>query len=166
MSLGLDKWAVLEMKRERKVSNTGIKFQDDQHIGDVDIGRYKYLGILQLEQILNTRIKDNITQYIRRHQCIKENISEFIRQKYIRQEYIKRVKKLCQSKLNVGNLKNGLNAWGRGVVRYSAGTVDSTKEELLNIDKKTKKIMAMNGWMYTKNNVARLYLTRRKGEET
>ena len=61
MSLGLDKWAVLEMKRERKVSNTGIKFQDDQHIGDVDIGRYKYLGILQLEKILNTRIKDNIT---------------------------------------------------------------------------------------------------------
>ena len=145
MSLGLDKWAVLEMKREKTVSNTGIKFQDDQHISDVEIGGYKYLGILQLEQILNTRIKDNITQYIRRHQCIKENISEFIRQKYIRQEYIKRVKKLCQSKLNVGNVKNGLNAWGRGVVHYSAGTFDSTKEERLNINKKTKKIIAMNG---------------------
>ena len=50
MSLGLDKWAVLEMKRERKVSNTGIKFQDDRHIGDVEIGGYKYLGILQLER--------------------------------------------------------------------------------------------------------------------
>ena len=60
MSLGLDKWAVLEMKREKTVSNTGIKFQDDQHIGGVEIGEYKYLGILQLEQILNTRIKDNI----------------------------------------------------------------------------------------------------------
>ena len=61
MSLGLDKWAVLEMKREKTVSNTGIKFQDDQHISDVEIGGYKYLGILQLQQILNTRIKDNIT---------------------------------------------------------------------------------------------------------
>ena len=61
MSLGLDKWAVLEMKRERKVSNSGIKFQDDQHIGEVEIGGYKYLRILQLEQILNTRIKDCIT---------------------------------------------------------------------------------------------------------
>ena len=49
------------MKKERKVSNTGIKFQDDQHIGEVEIGGYKYLGILQLEQILNTRIKDYIT---------------------------------------------------------------------------------------------------------
>ena len=58
---------------------------------------------------------------------------------------MKRVKKLCQSKLNVGNVKNGLNAWGRGAVRYSAGTFDSTKEERLNINKKTKKIIAMNG---------------------
>ena len=61
MSLGLDKWAVLEMKRERKVSNSGIKFQDDQHIGEVEIGGYKFLRILQLEQILNNRIKDCIT---------------------------------------------------------------------------------------------------------
>ena len=112
------------MKKERKVSNTGVKFQDDQHIGEVEIVGYKYLGILELDQTLNTRIKDNITYYIRRHQYIKESISEFIRQKYIRQEYMQRVKKLCQSKLNVGNLKNGLNAWGRGVVRYRAGMVD------------------------------------------
>ena len=51
MSSGVDKRAVLEMKRGRKVSNTGIKFQDDQHIGEVEIGEYKYLGILQLYQI-------------------------------------------------------------------------------------------------------------------
>ena len=61
MSLGLDKWAVLEMKRGKKVSNTGIKFQDDQHIGEMELGGYKYLGVLQPDQILNTRIKDNIT---------------------------------------------------------------------------------------------------------
>ena len=61
MSLGLDKWAVVEMKRGKKVSNTGTKFQDDQHIGEVELGGYKYLGILQPDQILNSRIKDNIT---------------------------------------------------------------------------------------------------------
>ena len=133
------------MKRGKKYSNTGTKFQEDQHVGEVELGGYKYLGILQPDQILNTRIKNKIIQYIRRHQYIKESISEYIRQKYIRQEYIKRVKKLCQSKLNVGNPKNGLHAWVRGVVRYSARIVDQTKEELLNIDRKTRKIMAMNG---------------------
>ena len=52
---------------------------------------------------------------------------------------------MCKSKLNGRNLKNGLNAWGVAVVRYSAGIVDQTKEEFLNIDRKTRKIMAMNG---------------------
>ena len=61
MSSGLDKCAVSKIKRGRKVSNTGIKFQDDQHIGEVRIGEYKYLGILQLDQILHTRIKGVIT---------------------------------------------------------------------------------------------------------
>ena len=48
-------------EKRKKVSNTGTKFQDDQHIGEMELGGYKYLGILQPDQILNTRIKDNIT---------------------------------------------------------------------------------------------------------
>ena len=61
MSSGPDKCAVLKIKRGRKVGNTGIKFQDDQHIGEVKIGECKYLGILQLDQISHTRIKGIIT---------------------------------------------------------------------------------------------------------
>ena len=57
----------------------------------------RYLGILQFDQALNT----NITS-----------------------EYIRRVKKLCRSKLNGGNLISGINTWGLGVVRYGAGIVD------------------------------------------
>ena len=78
-------------------------------------------------------------------------------------ESIRRVKKLFKSKLNGGNLKNGLNAWAVGVVHYSVGIVDWTKKELLNIDRKTRKIMAMNGRMHTRSNVARLFLPRREG---
>ena len=36
----------------------------------------------------------------------------------ITSEYIRRVKKLCRSKLNGGNLINGVNAWAVDVVRY------------------------------------------------
>lgn len=39
-------------------------------------------------------------------------------------QYIRRVKKLCKSKVNGGNLLNGVNAWAGEVVRYSAGIVD------------------------------------------
>ena len=69
---------------------------------------------------------------------------------------------MFKSKLNGGNLKNGLNAWAEGVLRYSVGIVDWTKKKLLNIDRNTRKIMAMNGCMHTRSNVARLFLPRRE----
>ena len=43
--------------------------------------RWRPIGILQLDQILNTKMKDKITT-----------------------DYIRRVMKLCKSKLNEGNL--------------------------------------------------------------
>ena len=81
----------------------------------------------------------------------------------IRTEYIKRLKKLCHSKPNGGNLISGINAWAVGVVRYSAGIVEWTKEELANMDRKTRKIMTMHGCLQKRSNVARLYLPRKEG---
>ena len=78
-------------------------------------------------------------------------------------EYIRRVKKLCRSKHNGGNLIDGINTWALGVVRYSAGIVDWTMEEVANMDRRTRKILAMNGCLHTRSNVARLYLPRKEG---
>ena len=80
----------------------------------------------------------------------------------ITSEYIKIVKKLCRSKLNGGNLIDGINTWAVGVVRYSAGIVDWTMEEVANMDRRTRKILAMNGCLHTRSNVARLYLPRKE----
>ena len=74
MSFGLDKCAVLEIRRGRQVGSNGIDLPNDQHIGEIiEEGGYKYLGILQLDQTLNTKMKGKITS-----------------------EYIRRVKKLCR----------------------------------------------------------------------
>ena len=140
MSFGQDKCAVLEMRRGRQFGISGIELPDDQHIGEIEEEGYKYLGILQLDQILNTKMKDKITS-----------------------EYIRRVKKLCRSKLNGGNLIDGTNIWAVGVVRYSAGIVDWTLEEIANMDRRTRKILTMNGCLHTRSNVARLYLPRKEG---
>ena len=49
------------------------------------------------------------------------------------------------------------------VLRYSAGIVDWTVEELVSMDRRTRKIFG-NEWMYaTRSNVARLYLPRKEG---
>ena len=100
MLFGLDKCEVLEMRRGRLVGSSGIDLPDDQHIRKVEEEGYKYLGILQLDVTLNTKMKDKITS-----------------------EYVRRVKKLCRSKLNGGNIISGINAWVVSVLRYGAGIV-------------------------------------------
>ena len=128
------------MRRGRQVGSRGIELPDDQHIGEIEEEGYKYRGILQLDQTLNTKMKGKITS-----------------------EYIRRFKKLCRSKLNGGNLIDGINTWAVSVVCYTAGIVDWTMEEVANMDKRTRKILAMNGCLHTRRDVARLYLPRKEG---
>ena len=78
MSFGLDKYAVLEMRRGTQVGSFGIYLPDDQHIREVEEEDYKYLGILQ-----NMKVK-------------------------LTSEYVRRVQKLCTSKLKEGNLISGV----------------------------------------------------------
>ena len=77
MVFGLDKCAVIEMKRGRVDSNDGIILPNDEEMRVLDEEGYKYLGILQLDNVLNEKIKEKV-----------------------KSEYIKRVKKLCRSMLN------------------------------------------------------------------
>ena len=60
-------------------------------------------------------------------------------------------------------MTDGINAWAVGVVRYSAGIVDWTMEEVANMDRRTRKILAMNSCLHTRSNVAKLYLQRKEG---
>ena len=59
-------------------------------------------------------------------------------------EYISRVKLIYESKLNAGNFISDLNAWALGVTRHSGGIIDWTKEELQDMDRKTRKIIILN----------------------
>ena len=136
----MDKCAVLEMRRRRQVGTGEIKLPDCKRISEVAEEGYKYLGILELDQILNTKRKERITS-----------------------EYVRRVKKLCRSKLNGGNFVSGINAWVVGAIRYSAGILDWTMEDLVTMDRRTRKILAINGCMHTWSNVTRLYLSRKVG---
>ena len=51
-----------------------------------------------------------------------------------------------------------------GVVLYNAGILDCTVEEVVSMDRKTRKILAVNGCLHTRSNVARLYLPRKEGK--
>ena len=52
ISFGLDKCAILEMRRGRQVGSSGKNLPDDQHIGEIEEEGYKHLRILQIDQTL------------------------------------------------------------------------------------------------------------------
>ena len=132
MIFGPDKCAVLVLKRGKMVQTEGIELPDGKRMREVDLDGCKCLGVFQLDSIMIREIKEKV-----------------------KSEYIRRVKKLLRSELNVGNVITGMNAWAVDIIRYGAGTLDWTKEELKSIDIKTRKLMTMNGSLHPRGNVGR-----------
>ena len=140
MEFGMDKCAVLVVKDGKQVRSEGVELPSGEVMKDVDENGYKYLGVLQAENVKNREMKDKV-----------------------RTEYLRRVKLLSKSELYAGNLVKGINAWAIGVVRYSAGIVDWTKEDLKQMDVKTRKILTLCGAFHKRGSVFRLYLKRKEG---
>ena len=138
MEFGMDKCAVLTMKGGKKVASEGVELPSGEVMKDVDEDGYKYLGVLQAEKVKNREMKEKV-----------------------RNEYLRRVKLLSKSELYAGNLVKGINAWAIGVVRYSAGILDWTKEDLRQMDVKTRKTLTFCGAFHKRGSVGRLYLKRR-----
>ena len=113
MVFGLEKCAVLVLKRGKIVRTEGIELSDGKCMREVNLDRYKYLGVLQIDSIMNREMKEKV-----------------------KNKYIRRVKKSLRSQLNRGNIMAGMNAWAMGTIRYGAGVLDWMKEELKSIDHK------------------------------
>ena len=101
MEFGLDKCAVLVMKRGTKVRCEGIQLPDGRTMEALDDGGYKYLGVLEGADIKQKEMKEKI-----------------------KKEYLRRVKLVSKSMLYGGNLIKAINAWAVSVVRYSAGVIE------------------------------------------
>ena len=55
MVFGLDKCAVLVMKRRKIVRTERIQLPDEMLMGEMNLDKYKHLGVLQLESIMNRK---------------------------------------------------------------------------------------------------------------
>ena len=73
----------------------------------------------------------------------------------VSKEYIRRIRKVLKSKLNGGNLVNGVNTWAVSLLTYSAAIVSWRKSELQAIDRKTRKLFTMYGALHPKSDVDR-----------
>ena len=82
---------------------------------------YKYLGILEADTIKQAEMKEKIQK-----------------------EYLRRTRKLLETKLNSRNLIKGINTWAVPLVRYSGPFLKWTRDELKQIDQRTRKLMTMH----------------------
>ena len=107
---------------------------------EADENGYKYLSVLQTEEVMDKEMK-----------------------RIVSDEYWRRMRLLAKSNLNAGNLVQGINAWAVGLVSYSAGILEWTKAELKEMDVRTKKVLTMNGGFHRQGRALRLYMKRKEG---
>jgi hypothetical protein len=79
----------------------------------------------------------------------------------LRNEYVKRMKKILKSKFNAGNIIKAINSRAVSIIRYGAGLIEWTKEELRGMDRKTRKILTIYKCFHPRNDVDRLYNWKR-----
>ena len=74
-----------------------------------------------------------------------------------------KIRKLLKTKLSSRNLIKGINTWAVPLVRYSGPFLKWTREELRQMDQRTRKLMTMQKALHPKYDVDRLYVPRKEG---
>ena len=121
MEFDMEKCALLVMKSGKRYMTDVIELPSHNRIRTLEENEtYKYLGILEADTIKQVQMKDTI-----------------------RKEYIRRTRKLLETKLSSRNLIKGINTWAVPLVRYSGPFFKWTREELKQMDQRTRIRMTM-----------------------
>ena len=92
---------------------------------------YKYLGILEADTIKQVESKDKILK-----------------------EYLRRTRKLLETKLSCRNLIKGIYTWAVPLW---------TRNKHKQMDQRTRKLMTMHKALHPRDDVDRLYVSRKEG---
>ena len=101
---------------------------------------YKYSGILEADTLKQEEMKEKIQK-----------------------EYLRRTRKLLETKLFSRNLIKGINTWAEPLVRYLGPFFKWTREELKQMNQRTRKLMTMHKALHLRDNVDWLYTSRKEG---
>ena len=141
MEFGLEKCAKISMKHGKVIEGGDLPLFDGVNIRELDEDEgYKYLGILQ----------NDLAQ--------KEDAKATVKR-----EYFRRTRLILKTELNAGNTIRAINTWALPVMRYTAGILEWTVAELQEADRKTRKLLTMNGAFNQHGDVDRLYIDRQHG---
>ena len=141
MEFSIEKCAVLVMKSGKRQLTDGMELPNKDKIKTLaENETYKYLGILEADTIKQAEMKEKIHK-----------------------EYLRRTRKLLETKLNSRNFIKGINNWAVPLVRYSGPFLKWTRDELKQMDQRTRKLMTMHKVLHPRDDVDRLYVSRKEG---
>ena len=132
MEFGIEKYTLLVMKSGKRHITEGVE-QPNQVIRTLgEKETHKYLVILEADTIKQQEIKERI-----------------------KKDYLRRARKLLETKLYRMNIVKGLNTWAVLLVRYSGPFLKWTRDELKPIDQRTRKLMTLHKALHPRDNVDR-----------
>ena len=141
MEFDIEKCAMPVMKSGKRHLTDGMELPNQDKIRTLTENEtYKYLGILEADTIKQVEIKDKIQK-----------------------EYLRRTRKLLETKLSSWNLIKGINTWAVPLVRYSGPFLKRTRDELKQMDQITIKLMTLHKALHPRDDVDRLYVSRKEG---
>ena len=140
MEFGLSKCEVLIMKTGKLVKTEGKSMHNGKVIKNIEEGGYKYLGILEADSIKQEEMKGQI-----------------------KKESTRSVKNILKSKLNGWNIISTINSKSVSIVKSGAVIICCTKMKLEELDRKTRKLMTMEGAQEPIAAIDGLYLQRCDG---
>ena len=112
MKFGIEKCAMLVMKSGKQPMTNGMELPNQDKIRALrENETYKYLSIFEVDTIKQVGKKDKIQK-----------------------EYLRRTRKLLETKLSRRNLTKRMNTWAASLVRYSGPFLKWTRDELKQMD--------------------------------
>ena len=141
MEFGIEKFALLVMKSGKRHRTDVMELPNQDKIRTLaENETYKYLGIFEADTIKQVEMKDKIQK-----------------------EYLRRTRKLLETKLSSRNLIKGINTWAVPLVRYLGPFLKWARNELRQMDQRTRKLMTMHKLLHPRDDVDKLYVTRKEG---
>ena len=92
-----------------------------------------------------------------------DNIKHVEMKEKIKKEYLRRTRKLLDTKLCSGNLIKGINTWTALLERYSKPFLKWTKQELQQMHLRTRKLMIMHKALYPREDIEWIYASKKEG---
>ena len=141
MEFGISKCSILILKRAKLVHLDGTEIPSGERIKEIDTDQgYKYLGILEADDMKFSEMKSTI-----------------------KKEYLRRLKVILKSNLNSKNTISAINSRAIYILRYSAGILGWTVNDMKELDRKTRKMLTLHNMFHKKGDVDRLYMSRQEG---